>query len=276
MAFEDPIAYWNGPAAERWTREQEAIDRAFQSLTAKLFAAAAIRSGERVLDVGCGCGSTTLTAAEKVGPSGVVTGVDVSGPMLGRARERAVGAANVSFHLADATTFAFQPSHDLVTSRFGVMFFPEPERAFANLRSALGPEGRLVFMCWRPMAENTWARVPYEAAAPYLPPEPPSKPDAPGPFSFADPARVEHILDRAGFRQIHLEPFDGEVLLSDDGVDSAVAFATHTGPTARALRDASDEAKAKVRAALASVLAAATRDGRTVLGGAVWIASARR
>jgi SAM-dependent methyltransferase len=276
MADDDPLAYWNGPAAERWTREQEAIDRAFTALTAKLFDEAAVRAGERVLDVGCGCGSTTLEAAERVGASGLVEGIDVSGPMLSRARERSVRTANASYHLADATTFAFQPSHDLVISRFGVMFFPDPERAFANLRSALAPQGRMVFMCWRPLAENAWAHVTYAAAAPHLPPEPPSNPEAPGPFSLGDPARLKRILDRAGFHQVRLEPFDGEVLFSTDGVDSAVAFATHTGPTARALREASEEAKVKVRAALGSVLAAATHGGRTVLGGAVWIVKAER
>jgi SAM-dependent methyltransferase len=276
MAAIDPIAYWNGPVGERWTREQESLDRAFAGLTERLFEAAAIRAGERVLDVGCGCGTTTLGAVAAAGPAGKAVGVDVSAPMLARARERSAATPTVSFELGDAGTFAFEPSFDLAMSRFGVMFFAEPERAFANLRSALVPGGRLAFMCWRSMPENAWARVPYEAALRHLPPEAPSDPTAPGPFSFSDPARVKRIVEGAGFAGVRVEPFDGDVLFSSDGLDRAVAFAMIAGPTSRVLRDASDDAKQQVRRSLAEVLAPATRGGRTTLAGAVWIVRAER
>ena len=275
MADNDPIAYWNGPAGERWAREQEALNLAFVGLTERLFEAAAIRPGERVLDVGCGCGTTTLAAAHAVGRAGKVAGVDISAPMLARARERSADAENVAYELADAGTFAFEPAFDLVMSRFGVMFFLDPRRAFANLRAALAPGGRLVFMCWRPAAENPWARVPYEAATRHVPPEPPSAPDAPGPFSFGNPARVARIVEGAGFTDLRIDPVDGEVVLSTDGVEGGVAFAMIAGPTGRLLREASEEAKARVRSTLAEVLAPATHAGRTTLGGAVSIVRAR-
>jgi SAM-dependent methyltransferase len=270
----DQIAYWNGAAGERWTREQEALDHALAPFTAKLFHVAALRPGERVLDVGCGCGTPTLAAAAAVGEAGAVVGVDVSAPMLGRAVARSGGRANVSYRLEDAATARHSEPFDAEISRFGVMFFDDPLHAFANLRSALRTGGRLTFVCWRTVAENEWVRVPQEVAVRYLAPDPPAGPDAPGPFSFGDPQRVRRIIEGAGFSGVHVAPFDADVILSEEGVTGAADFAMATGPTARLLRDASDEEKERVRAALETTLSPFTRHGRTALGGAVWIVNA--
>ncbi len=270
----DQIAYWNGPIAERWTREEEALDRAFAPFTRKLLDGAALRPGERVLDVGCGCGTLTLAAADAVGASGTIAGIDVSVPMLARATERAAGRANVSFWSADAATFPFDRTFDVAISRFGVMFFQEPVVAFAHLRTALGKGGRIAFACWRTVAENEWVRVPYEAALAHIPPDPPPGPEQPGPFSFGDRARVQRILDDAGFSEVEITPVDAELVLSETGVGQGVHFAMTSGPTARLLRDASDAEKERVRAALATTLGPFTRNNRTALGGAVWIVRA--
>jgi SAM-dependent methyltransferase len=270
----DQVAYWNGPTGERWTREQIAIDRAFESLTVRLLERAALRSGERVLDVGCGCGSMSLAAADAVGPAGAVLGVDVSVAMLARARERAAGRVGLSFLESDASTHAFEPTFDVAVSRLGVMFFGDPRAAFANLRSALRPGGRLVFVCWRPAADNAWVRVPMEAATRHVPPEPPSAPDAPGPFAFGDAARVERVLTGAGFEGITVSPFDAEVVLSDQGLDAAVRFAMSAGPTSRLLRDVTDEARARVCGELDATLRPFLRGGRVALGGATWLVHA--
>jgi SAM-dependent methyltransferase len=270
----DQVAYWNGPVAERWTREQEAIDRAFASFTARLLERAALRAGDRVLDVGCGCGTTTLSAAEAVGGAGSVVGIDVSALMLARAAERTAARTNVSCVLADAASFRFDGTLDVAISRFGVMFFDDPVGAFANLRSALRRGGRLAFVCWRPVTENEWVRLPYDAAIAHVPPDAPPGPEQPGPFSFGDPARVKRILEGAGFSSLDIAPFDAEVILSTEGIGAAVHFAMTTGPTARLIRDVSDEAKERVRAALETALPPFNRHGRVALGGAVWVVTA--
>jgi SAM-dependent methyltransferase len=270
----DQIAYWNGPAGERWTREQVAIDRAFASLTTRLLERASLRPGERVLDVGCGCGATSLVAADAVGPTGAVLGVDVSVPMLARARERFAGRRHVSLLEADASAHPFNPSFDVVLSRLGVMFFRDPDVAFANLHAALRPGGRLAFLCWRPAADNEWVRVPCEAALQHVPPEPPAGPEEPGPFSFGDAARIERILRGAGFQSLAIEAFDAPIVLSDAGLEGAVEFAMTAGPTSRLLRDAADDAKSRVRRDLETTLGPRLRGDRLALAGATWLVHA--
>ncbi len=198
----DQLAYWNGENGDKWARLQERLDGLFAPISAAAVAAAAPRPGDRVLDIGCGCGDTVLALAEAVGPLGSVTGVDISGPMLAVAGHRIAARelAQAAVLRADAATEPFAPgSVDLVFSRFGVMFFDAPSEAFINIRRAMKPGGRLVFACWRPFRENPWFHTPYEAAAPHLPEQEKADPEAPGPFAFAEPERVTRILGVAGF-----------------------------------------------------------------------------
>ncbi len=204
------IDYWNATAGQTWARHQAQLDRQIEPLGLEALRALAARPGERVLDVGCGCGQTTLELAERVGAAGAVTGVDISSPMLAIAQARSVpdGAANPRYLECDAQTADLgQGQYDAVFSRFGVMFFSDPVAAFANLRKALTSAGRLAFVCWRPFSENLWIRAPMEAAQPFLPPSPPMDPTAPGPFAFADPDRVRSILSEAGFSDVTLRAF---------------------------------------------------------------------
>ena len=179
--------------------------------------------GESVLDVGCGCGHTALALADQVGPRGSVTGIDISRPMLGRARERQQEQQlqNLIFLPADAQTHQFEPaSVDLIFSRFGVMFFEDAAQAFGNLRTALRPGGRLCFLCWQELRKNDWVRVPLQAAAQHVPLPPRPEPGAPGPFSLADPARVRDILDAAGFRNVRCQPHETDMSVGGaTGVD---------------------------------------------------------
>jgi SAM-dependent methyltransferase len=271
----EQVAYWNGPGGERWSREQVAIDRAFEALTRRLFERASLHSGERVLDVGCGCGTTTLAAADAVQPGGTVLGIDVSAPMLARARERSPGRRHVEYLEADASTHAFERAFDVALSRFGVMFFRDHTKAFANVRTALRPGGRLAFLCWRPATDNEWVRVPHDAAIRHVPADAPLGPEEPGPFSFGDPARVERILRGAGFTDLEIAPFDGDVVLSDDGLEPAVRFAMTAGPTARLVRDVADDARERVRRELETTLRPLLRGGRLALNGATWLVHAR-
>ena len=200
------IQYWNdtGP---RWVAQQNVIDDQIRQLGRLAMDRSTVQPGERVLDVGCGCGDTTVELAGRVAPGGTVTGIDISAPMLERARERArTQGAAARFELADAQTHAFAPAIvDVIFSRFGVMFFTDPTAAFANLRRALTPGGRLAFVCWQALPDNPWMFVPLGAALQYLPTPPLPGPDAPGPFSFADPGRVRTILAGAGFRDVAFE-----------------------------------------------------------------------
>ncbi len=157
----DQIAYWNGAAGQRWADRQAAQDVLLQPVFDVLIDRARPASGERVLDIGCGSGVTTVAFAQRVGPSGCVLGVDVSAPMLDRARQRAPKGMPLDFELADATVHPFKPEDfDLLVSRFGVMFFADPALSFANMRKALRRSGRMAFACWRELRENGWMMTP--------------------------------------------------------------------------------------------------------------------
>jgi SAM-dependent methyltransferase len=262
------IECWNGRAGREWAAWQEELDAWMAPITEVLLERAAPKRGERVIDVGCGAGTTTLALGERVGESGHVTGVDVSQQMLARARERASNAPWIELLLGDAASTAL-PRADLVVSRFGVMFFVDPVRAFRNLRGE-----RLTFACWRPMKDNPWARVPAEAVAPFTPPAPPPTPESPGPFSFADPDRVQRILDQAGWKDITIEPVDLSTRWGRGGtLASAFEMVTHVGPASRRLAEASDPTPG--RAALREALKPFVKSDGVWVDAAIWIVRAR-
>jgi SAM-dependent methyltransferase len=269
------IDFWNANAGPTWVAYQEQLDRQLEPLGVRALHALAPRAGETIADIGCGCGRTTLQLAEAVGPSGAVTGLDISRPMLEVARRRAeaAGLEQARFQEADAQTAAFEPGgFDALFSRFGVMFFSDPDAAFANLRRALKPGGRLTFVCWRPFVDNRWMRTPFEAALPFLPPLPPADPLAPGPFAFADAERVRGILGVAGFERIAITPFDAEIGGSD--LDQTLNLAFNVGALGSALREHPQCAGA-VTDAVRAVLARHLTDNGVLMQAAVWIVEAR-
>ncbi|PCC67002.1 SAM-dependent methyltransferase [Nannocystis exedens] len=232
------IADWNGRVGEGWRVHQERLDDMMAAYGEAVLQAAAARPGERVLDVGCGAGATSLALARAVQPGGAVVGVDVSVPLLERARERAAAAGlDLEFRRADASVDDLGPGgYDLLCSRFGVMFFADPVAAFRHLRAAARPGGRLVFVCWRAAAENDWVVLPQRALQGIVPPQPPPEPSAPGPFSFGARERVQGILDAAGFRAVTIAPFDAPLRFGrgdtpEAAVDDAVAQALDVGPS---------------------------------------------
>jgi len=273
----EQIEYWNSERARKWVDLQERMDALIEAFGARAIERAELAAGERAIDVGCGCGGTTLELAGRVGPRGRVLGVDVSGVMLARARERAraAGLANVEFVEADAQTHALDAgAWDCVFSRFGVMFFAEPARAFANLRHALRRGGRVSFACWRAMPENAWVTVPFGALVKVIPPPPPPPPGAPGPFSFGDRERVRKILGEAGFAEIELAPYDAPLALGSS-LDDAVEFAISAGPASRLVEGASASDRARARDVVREALAPHARGGAVALGGAIWLVHAR-
>src|SRR6516165_29814 len=216
--------YWNRAGARRWIDNQDILDQPLRPVSARLMAAALAEAGECVIDVGCGCGATTIDFGARVAPGGEVLGLDISAPMLERARERAPAGLPLCFALGDAASHELMPCWaDLVVSRFGVMFFADPARAFANLRQGLRPGGRLAFACWHTAKLNPWMTMPSLEASKHVPPLPEVGPEDPGPFSFADEKRVRRILHEAGYDDIELKPneFDLDIALGR-GLDTAV------------------------------------------------------
>jgi SAM-dependent methyltransferase len=273
----DQIAYWNGPVGERWRARQRDQDTLLAPVAELLLRRAAPAPGEVVLDVGCGCGFTTLELARRVVPGGRVLAVDVSAPMLERARERAPAHLPIEFVMADATAYPFEPAAaHLLFSRFGVMFFAEPQKSFAAMRRGLRRGARLAFACWREPQRNPWLMLPLEAACRHVPRPPPSGPEEPGPFAFADERRVRSILSGAGFGEISLEAIELSLDLGvGRGLEAAVETATGVGPTSRALEGQPPELRA---AAAQSIRAALTRyqvGNAVALPGAIWIVTAK-
>jgi SAM-dependent methyltransferase len=272
----DQITFWNETGGPHWVKHQETMDVVLAPLAEGLLARAAVTPGERVVDIGCGCGGTTLLLADAVGAAGHVLGIDVSVPMLARAAERLPKAAPVELVRADATTFAFpRASFDLLCSRLGVMFFAEPARAFANLRTSLKPGGRLRFVAFRAAKENPWMMTPLQAAYAHVPRLPDLGPEAPGPFAFASEARVRGILGEAGFGEIALEPYDLELdIAAGRGLDAAVATSLEIGATSRAIAGQPPEIRRAVAQSIRAALEPYQRGGAVPLPAAVWFASA--
>lgn len=264
--------YWNGTAAERWIRYQRVLDRALDPFGVAALDALSLRPGQRVLDVGCGCGHTSLQLAERLGSDGYVCGIDPSIPMLEHARARAAGRSNIEFVAADAQQHRFETRFDHVYSRFGVMFFEDPTKAFRALRAALAPNGRVAFVCWREYARNPWGELPVKWAREVVPVaglEPES--DAPGPTSLANADRTAGILSAAGFKDIDMRSFEADVILSTSGLEDAVEFATAAGPAARALQQASAAEREQARAAIKRNLVRYLREDTVALEGSAWV-----
>lgn len=272
----EQITYWNEVSGPKWVELADRIDPQIEPIGRAALDRAKPAPGESVLDVGCGCGQTSLDLAARVGETGRVVGADISAPMLEAARTRGAGLEQLSFLEADAQVHAFPAdSFDLVFSRFGVMFFEDPVAAFANLRSALRPEGRLVFACWQGFEHNPWMTLPMSAAAPLLPPMPPRDPLAPGPFAFADADRLRGLLGDAGFTKIEIAAHEQDLEVGRGlGLAGIVDFVIQMGPLGAALREADDEVRRQVMKAVENVITPHFDGDALVLGSACWIVRA--
>jgi SAM-dependent methyltransferase len=279
MTNEGQIEYWNDQAGPKWVRYQEVLDRQIAVHGNAMLDRAGLQPGERVLDIGCGCGGTTLEVARRVGPAGSVAGLDISAPMLEHARSRSAreGLAHVAFLQADAQIHALpQAAFDAAVSRFGVMFFAEPAAAFANVRRSIRANGRITFVCWRAVSENPWVTLPMLEAARFveLPPPPPA--DDPGPFAFAERDRVHRILSQAGFRDISIDAHDSPMRMgSSPDIEAAVELTFAIGPLSRLFAQADESIRPALRDAVRTALAAHLTPEGVILPSASWIVHAR-
>ena len=270
------IEFWNGTAAERWTTHQQAQDPALAPLGEAVMDALAIAPGEAVIDIGCGCGGTTLEIARRVGGSGHVLGVDVSAPMLARARERAAAAPDfaIDFALGDAAAHDFETgAFDVAFSRIGVMFFADPPAAFANIITALRPGARLGFVCWRTLKENQWATLPIDVATRHVPAPERAGPEDPGPFSFRDTDRIHRILGAAGFTAVEIEPLD-RALNYGPTVEAATMMTMGMGPISNAIMEAPDDVQRRIADDMRQALEPKLRDGGVFLNAGCWLVTA--
>lgn len=266
------IDYWNGQAGETWVQTAAQTDRLLAPISEIVIERAGVSAGERVVDIGCGCGTTSLELADA---GAQVWGVDISEPMLALAKKRAGIREDLSFSVGDAAEQSFTADHELAFSRFGVMFFAEPAAAFANIRSSLVRGGRLCFVCWQAPRDNHWMSIGGQAVAPFLPkPEAPVDPRAPGPFAFADKGYLRSVLQVAGFSQIKIDSITPTLHLADS-LDEAVEFQGRIGPVARVLAELEGDAQAKALAAAREALAGHVTSDGVNLGAACWLVTAR-
>ncbi|MER5646009.1 methyltransferase domain-containing protein [Streptosporangium sp. NPDC002524] len=268
---------WNGYEGSHWADHQARYDAVNSGFNDHLLAAAAIGDRDRVLDVGCGNGQVTRLAAGRA-RRGEAVGIDLSAPMLRRARASAAdeGVANVTFEEGDAQIHPFPASaYDVAVSRFGIMFFADPVAAFANIGRALRPGGRLAILSLRRMADNDLGAV-FAAMAEHLPPSPaPAGPGAPGPESLADPARVHEVLTGAGFEKVTCTPVDASQVWGEDAADAA-GFLGAWGPVRFALDQVGEDTAARALDALTAALRPYEEPGAVRLRGAAWLITATR
>ncbi|MEX0349533.1 MAG: class I SAM-dependent methyltransferase [Paracoccaceae bacterium] len=235
----DQQEYWSAtPSGIKWLTYEDHLDAAMAPILDLIIDRARLRLGERIIDIGCGTGASLLAAAKQVGPEGDVLGLDISTPFLERAAARALqaGLTNVSVRQDDAQVARFDsPLRDALISRFGMMFFADPQAAFANLARALRPGGRMCFAAWGGFSNNPWFRLPFEAAAARLGTPPPADPDEPGPMGFQNVERVTGLMHAAGLRDVTCEIAD--VLMTPLGsLEDVAKQCLRVGPAARLMR----------------------------------------
>ena len=267
---------WDGPDGDIWAASADQYETRGAGHRRLLLQAAAIASGERVLDLGCGNGASTREAARMAEP-GEVVGIDLSAAMLtnARARSAAAGLTNVTFVHGDAQVHYFEPeSFDVIISNAGAMFFDDKVAAFSNLRRALRPGGRIALMAWQPLEDNEWLTVLRETlamgrelATPVV--------GTPGPFGLADREQVSALLSKTGFTDVGFGDVRAPSVFGAN-VTEAYTLMSDDGPTRGLLEGLSDVDKATALDRLRVVIAAHETPSGVVFGTASWLIQARR
>lgn len=239
---EEFIAVWNEILVPKFKRFRHVFVAGAEAHSNVALSMHKPREGERVLDVGCGFGDTSIDLARRVGPRGSALGIDCCDALLdvGREEAKTSGTTNVKFVIGDAQDFPFEPIFDLCFSRFGTMFFGAPKAAMRNMRRALKPGGRLMMITWRTLDDNPWLGIPKHVVLEHLPPPPDDgRKCGPGPFSMADEETVRAILEGAGYTNVQFERIDTNVLVGRS-IDEAIQFQLELGPAGEIVREAGD------------------------------------
>lgn len=273
-------AFWNNVLVAKFERFRNVLLDGLSYHSQVPLAKLELQRGAKALDVGCGWGDTAIELAKMVGPSGSVLGIDCCDPFLdkGRADAKAAGLINVKFECADVQTYAFKKEFDFCFSRFGMMFFANPVAAMRNVRSALKPGGRLMFITWRALDQNPWCAIPKQVVLDFLPPPGEEAENCgPGPFSMASTEVVTAQLNAAGFQDIAFERIDGPVMVGST-VEQALQFQLAIGPAGEIFREGGTEAerrRAEIERALSGALARYAQDGKVVMPSSSWTITAR-
>ncbi|MCK9895742.1 class I SAM-dependent methyltransferase [Frankia sp. AgB32] len=270
----DQRARWNGLAGRAWVDAREVLDAMFRTFADLLVDSVTVRRESVVLDVGCGTGGTTLAVARRLAPPGRCTGIDISEPMIAAARERAEQApAPVDFICADVQDHPFAPgTFDVIFSRFGVMFFDAPVRAFTALRRIARDGAELRFVSWRHPDANPFMTTAERAAAPYLSHLPTREPDAPGQFAFADRHRVGRILAQSGWADVDIRPVDAECVFPERAL---VDYFTRFGPLGSVFGQLDENDRAAVVETVRAAFDGFVRDAEVRFTAACWLVVAR-
>lgn len=254
-----------------WVNVEDYIDRMMTPLSAVALEAVNAKPDDRIIDIGCGCGTTSFS----LGANGAaVWGVDISKKMIDRAKQKDNAAGNVVFSVNDAANQQYTPDHTVVFSRFGVMFFADPVKAFANILSALVPGGRLVFLCWQLPAANPWLSIAAAALQPFQPANaPPPDPEAPGPFRFGVPDYTQEVLSSAGFTNIAMQPVVKDLHMGDT-IDELMRFQSNIGPLSGLLETLDKSRHADATAAVRDAFAAKEDSNGINLEASTWLVTA--
>jgi SAM-dependent methyltransferase len=269
---------WAGDMGEKWNRHLQQFETMIAPIGDAALKAAALQAGERVLDIGCGGGNTTLQIAAQVGPHGEAVGLDISHTLVETAKKRArdAGVAQAHFACVDAASATLsRTGFDVLFSRFGVMFFNDPHAAFRNLRNMLATPARLAFCCWDTPAENPWVARQTEIIARHVT-LPPPDPTAPGPFAFADQARTRGILEQAGFRNVRFTPWRGQQLIGGPGqtAESAAEFAMKAFFVGDAVLNQPESVRTKVQQEVVALFREHQTAQGVAMGAAAWLVTA--
>ena len=274
-------AFWNNVLVAKFERFRNILLDGLSYHSDVPLQALEIERGANVLDVGCGWGDTAIELAKKVGPTGSVLGLDCCDAFLQKGRRDAAeaGLENVSFVAADVQTYRFQPDYDFCFSRFGMMFFANPVAAMRNIRSALKPGGRLMFVTWRAIGDNAWAEVPKKLMLDFLPPPgDDGQTCGPGPFSMASPEVVAAQLKAAGFEDARFDGLDGDIMVGAS-VDQALDFQLAIGPAGEIFREAgalAEKRRPEIESAMRSRLSSYQRNGKVFMPSGSWTITARK
>ena len=271
--------FWSGKGGDYWVEKQSEMDIMLNPLGEKALAKLDLKRNSKVLDIGCGCGATTLEIA-KVVSEGTVTGLDISVPMLDKAKSEArnKGIENVDFKVVDVQVeqLAYE-EYDFAYSRFGVMFFDDPFEAFKNIFSSLRTDGELSFVCWQDPSLNPWQSLSLQVIRRYLDmPSPP--PRSPGPFAFHEKDYVKEILENSGFSNISFDDNQEDItMFAGKSLEEASEDYLAINPVVtEMLKDSTDDLKSEIVESLKEAFSEFHRGDGLVFPSATWVVSANK